>query len=188
MTHINRDDADLARAIADGEEQALNTAYRSHGGAVYGLARRLLRNESLAEDVTQEVFVRLWTRAQRFDAARGNLRSFLLRDAHGRAVDLLRSEEARRAREERDGVRSSAAAPGPEQEVWSAVQSETVQAALSALPERERDAVVLAYYSGLSYKQVAEQLGEPEGTVKSRIRSGLKRLQGPLTSAGLTAS
>jgi len=188
MTDTHREDAEIARAIADGDEQALNTAYRAHGAAVFGLARRLLRNESLAEDVTQEVFVRLWTRAQRFDAARGTLRAFLLRDAHGRAVDLLRSEQARRSREERDGIRSSAPAPGPEQEVWTAVQSETVQVALAALPERERDAVVLAYYRGLSYKQVAEALGEPEGTVKSRIRSGLKRLQGPLTSAGLTGS
>ncbi len=159
-----------------------------HGGAVHSLAARLLRNDTLADEVTQDVFVRLWRRGERFDPERGSLRSYLLRDAHGRAVDLLRAETARKAREEKDALRSSTEHPGPEQEVWSLVQSENVRAALQALPDREREAIVLAYYHGLAYKQVAEALGEAEGTVKSRIRSGLKRLQGPLTQQGLTAT
>jgi RNA polymerase sigma-70 factor (ECF subfamily) len=181
------DDADLVSSASGGDEPALAEIYRRHGGAVHGMARRLLRNDALADDVTQDVFVRLWRNADRFDPGRGTLRAYLLRDAHGRAVDLLRSETARKLREERDGRRSSAAAPGPEQEVWANVQSERVRAALAGLPEGERKAVVLAYYQGLTYKEVAATLGEPEGTVKSRIRSGLKRLRGPLLQEGLVA-
>jgi len=182
----DHDEAALVAAAHGGDSAALERLYRLHGGAVHGLARRLLRNEALADDVTQEVFVRLWRRGDRFDPNRGTLRSFLLRDAHGRAVDLLRAETARRSREETDGRRSSAVAPGPEQEVWDLVRSDHVREALESIPERERQAIALAYYRGLSYKQVAEALGEAEGTVKSRIRSGLKRLQGPLTQRGLT--
>jgi RNA polymerase sigma-70 factor (ECF subfamily) len=181
-----QDEVALVAAAVDGDSGALEAIYLRHGGAVHGLARRLLRSETLAEEVTQEVFVRLWQRGERFDPARGTLRAYLLRDAHGRSVDLLRAEEARRAREQRDADRSSAVAPGPEQEVWTMVQSDHVRAALESLPEREREAIFLAYYKGMAYKQVAEVLGEPEGTVKSRIRLGLKRLQGPLAQRGLT--
>lgn len=175
----------LVAAVHRGDQRALETLYRRHGGAVLGVARRLLRDPAFAEDVAQEVFVRLWRRPERFDPERGSLRGFLLRDAHGRAVDLLRSEEARRAREEKEQSRSSTADPGPEQEVWSSVRSEEVRAALSALPDAEREALVLAYFGGLSYRQVAERLDEPEGTVKSRIRAAMGRLRGPLLSAGV---
>jgi RNA polymerase sigma-70 factor (ECF subfamily) len=182
---MTTDDVALVAAVGDGDQAALEELYRAHGSAVHGLARRLLRNDTLAEEVTQDVFLRLWRRPERFDPERGALRSYLLRDAHGRAVDLLRSETSRRLREEKDAQRSSEAVAGPEQEVWDTVRSERVRLALQALPDREREAVVLAYYRGLTYSQVAEALGEPEGTVKSRIRSALKRLQGPLLSAGL---
>jgi RNA polymerase sigma-70 factor (ECF subfamily) len=182
---MTTDDVALVAAVADGDQAALERLYHAHGPAVHGLARRLLRNDALAEEVTQDVFLRLWRRPERFDPERGVLRSYLLRDAHGRAIDLLRAETSRRLREEKDAQRSSAVEAGPEQEVWDTVRSERVRQALQALPDRERDAVVLAYYRGLSYSQVAEALGEPEGTVKSRIRSALKRLQGPLLGAGL---
>jgi RNA polymerase sigma-70 factor (ECF subfamily) len=184
MATANADET-LVAALPKRDQRALEELYNRHGGAVFGVARRLLRDAALAEDVAQEVFVRLWTRPERFDPKRGALRSFLLRDAHGRAIDLLRSEEARRAREERDHHRSSTAAPGPEQEVWETVQSETIRAALAALPEQEREAVVLAYFGGLSYREVAERLGQPEGSTKSRIRSAMQRLRGTLMSQGL---
>jgi RNA polymerase sigma-70 factor (ECF subfamily) len=132
--------------------------------------------------------VRLWTRPDRFDPDRGALRSFLLRDAHGRAIDLLRAEQARRAREERDMQRSSDSRAGTEEEVMQTVQSEEIRDALAALPEREREAVVLAYFGGLSYREVAERLGQPEGSTKSRIRSAMQRLRGTLMSQGLTGT
>ena len=179
-------DAALVHRISRGDHSALAEAYKAHCAAVIGLARGRLRNATLAEDVAQVVFTRLWRSPERFDASRGSLRSFLLRDTHGRAIDLIRSETARRTREDRDVQQSSAVADGPEYEVWDAVRSSRVRAALGAIPERERAAIQLAFYEGYSYAEVADVLGEPEGTVKSRIRSGLKRLRGPLTQEGLS--
>ncbi len=179
-------DEALAAAAAAGDHGALEVVYQRHAGAVLGLARRVLRNPGLAEEVTQEVFVRFWRDPGRFDPQRAPLRAFLLRDAHGRAVDLLRTETARRAREEREQSQASDQVPGPEQEVWSSIRSERVRSALRGLPVAERDAVMLAFYGGLTYQEVARHLGEPEGTVKSRIRRGLERLRGPLLQEGLT--
>lgn len=179
-------DEALAAAAAAGDHGALEEVYRRHGGAVLGLARRVLRHAGLAEEVAQEVFVRFWRDPGRFDPQRAPLRAFLLRDTHGRAVDLLRTETARRAREERGHARASDQVPGPEQEVWTALVSERVRAALESLPAAEREAVALAFYGGLTYQEVARRLGEPEGTVKSRIRRGLDRLRGPLLQEGVT--
>jgi len=179
-------DVDLAAAVAGGDQGALEALYARHGAAVFGFARRVLRSTPLAEEVTQEVFVRFWRDPGRYDPGRGPLRAFLLRDTHGRAVDLLRAETARRAREERDQALSSGEAPGPEQEVWEAVRSAQVRTALDALPAPEKEAIVLAFYFGLTYQEVARRLGEPEGTIKSRIRRGLERLRGPLLQQGVT--
>lgn len=181
-----RSDEALVAAATTGDHGALEEIYRRYGGAVLGLARRILRQPGLAEEVAQEVFVRFWRDPGRFDPQRAPLKAFLLRDAHGRAVDLLRTETARRAREERDHSRTSGEAPGPEQEVWSRILSERVRVALQRLPAEEREPVVLAFYGGLTYQEVARRLGEPEGTVKSRIRRGLERLRGPLLQEGVT--
>src|SRR6202035_1889221 len=102
-------DAQLVTSIARYSEVALAEAYRRHGGAVYGLARRVLNNSSEAEDVTQEVFLRLWNQPDRFDPARGSLRSFLLAQTHGRAVDAVRASSSRRQREARDATRTAQA-------------------------------------------------------------------------------
>ena len=180
------DDGDLVSAVATArDEAALEEAYRRHSAAVYGLSKRLLRNPEFADEVTQEIFVRLWNRPERFDPARGTLRSFLLADAHGRSVDLIRAETARRAREEKDALVSSETAPDVESLAIAATVSTQVREAVAALSEPERKAVELAYFGGHTYKQVAEILGEPEGTIKSRIRVALKRLRGPLTQTGL---
>ena len=179
-------DEALAGAVAGGDHEALEAVYARHGSAVFGLARRILRSAPLAEEVSQEVFVRYWRDPRRYDPQRAPLRAFLLRDAHGRAVDLLRAETARRAREEREQSLASDEAPGPEHEVWEAVRSAQVRTALEALPAPEKEAIVLAFYAGLSYQEVARRLGEPEGTVKSRIRRGLERLRGPLLQQGAT--
>lgn len=178
-------DAALAFGIARYRQDALAEAYRRHAGAVYGLARRLLQVDALAEEVVQEVFLRLWNQPDRYDPDRGTLRSFLLAHAHGRAVDLLRSEGARRQREERE-ARIAEAGYDLEHEVWDVTTAERVRTALSALPEGERAAIELAYFGGLTYREAAARLDAPEGTVKSRIRSGLKRLRGELAAAGVT--
>jgi RNA polymerase sigma-70 factor (ECF subfamily) len=178
-------DAALVVGIARYQSEALAEAYRRHAGAVFGLARRLLNDRVLAEEVVQEVFLRLWNDADRFDPERGSLRSFLLSHTHGRSVDLMRSEGARRDREERDARRTAEGGYDLEHEVWDLATAQRVRSALDALPEGERRPIELAYFGGQTYKEVAVLLGEPEGTVKSRIRSGLRRLRSELQAAGI---
>ena len=178
-------DASLVLAIARYHQGALAEAYRRHAGAVFGLAKRLLGQQAAAEEVVQEVFLRLWNHAERFDPDRGSLRSFLLAHTHGRAVDLLRSDVARRRREEKDHRQTATSGYDVDHEVWDLAVSEQVRHAVAQLPDGERRAIELAYFGGRTYREVAEDLGEPEGTIKGRIRAGLKRLRVELVSAGM---
>ena len=170
-------DAALVMAVSRYHQDALAEVYRRHAGAVFGLARRLLNEAALAEEIVQEVFVRLWNDPDKFDPSRGSLRSYLLAQCHGRSVDLLRSEMARRRREEKDLRRTAESGYDLEREVWDLALADHVRDALATLPEGEREAIRLAYLGGHTYREVAVMLDEPEGTVKSRIRSGLKRLR-----------
>lgn len=179
-------DASLVLAIARYDQEALAEAYRRHAGAVFGLAKRLLNDQSQAEEVVQEVFVRLWNLPDRFDPGRGTLRSFLLANCHGKAVDVLRSETSRRRREEREARGTAEAGYDIAHEVWDMALAEQVRGALGVLAEPERLAIELAYFGGRTYREAAAELGEAEGTVKSRIRSGLKKLRVELVSAGVT--
>ena len=177
-------DAALVVAIGRWKEQALAEAYRRHSGPVLALAQRILRNRALAEDVVQEVFVRLWRTPDKFDPGRGTLRSYLLAQAHGRAVDILRSEESRRRRETRDASEGAAVArPGPEAQIEDLAMSEEVRKAVGRLPESERDAILLSYFGGRTDREEAHFLSMPEGTIKSRIRTGLHRLRTSLAEA-----
>ena len=178
-------DAGLVVAISRYHQDALAEAYRRHAGAVFGLARRLLADAALAEEIVQEVFLRLWNDPDKFDPGRGSLRSFLLAQCHGRSVDLLRSETSRRRREEKDLRRTAEGGYDLEREVWDLTLADHVREALDALPEPERQAIRLAYLGGHTYREVATMLDEPEGTVKSRIRSGLKRLRVEFAAAGV---
>ncbi len=171
------DDASLISRIAAGDEGALSEAYRRCGHRVYRVAYGLLRREELAEDVTQEVFVRLWRKPHRYDPERGSLGSFLQLDAHGRSVDLIRSEEARAKREITNERQSSVHQTGTEEEAMSMITSERVRNALGRLQHSEREPIAMAFYLGYSYRKVATVLDVPEGTVKSRIRSGLAKLR-----------
>jgi RNA polymerase sigma-70 factor (ECF subfamily) len=177
-------DAVLVVAISRYRQDALAEAYRRHAGAVLALARRLLVDVMLAEEVVQEVFLRLWNQPEKFDPERGALRSYLLTQCHGRSVDLLRSETSRRVREERDARRTAESGYDLEHEVVDLTMAERVKEALETLPEGERQAIALAYFAGHTYREVAELLQEPEGTIKSRIRSGLRRLHSDLVGAG----
>lgn len=176
----------LVEGIVRRDQAALAEAYHLHSKAVYSAAYGVLRRRSLAEDVTQEIFVRLWNRPERFDPSRGSLRSFVRIDARGRAIDLLRSERARREREDKDArLEPSATAGGVEEVAMSHVTSERIMHFLQSLRPEERAPIALAYFDGHSYRKVAELLGLPEGTVKSRIRSGLANLKGLLAGAGI---
>jgi RNA polymerase sigma-70 factor (ECF subfamily) len=181
-------DAALVVAIGRYDEAALEEAYERHGNAVFALARRLLSNRDMAEEVTQEIFLRLWNRPQRFDPERGSLRAFLLSDTHGRSIDVVRSERARREREAKESRMMPRETTDIEGEVWAKVASEQVRTAIATLSDGERRAIELAYFGGYTYREVAEMLGQPEGTVKSRIRTGMKRLKAALTAEGVMPS
>lgn len=177
-------DPDLVRAVATGDHRALEEIHRRHGGAVFGLSRRVLADDALAEEISQEVFLRLWTEPHRFDATRGSLRSFLQRQAHSRSIERVRSEEARRNREERAERIELRTVTDIEAEVVATLRSAAVREALATLEPAERHPIVLAYFGGHSYREVAALLDAPEGTVKSRIRSGLSRLADQLETVG----
>jgi RNA polymerase sigma-70 factor (ECF subfamily) len=178
-------DSALVVAIGRWRQDALAESYRRHAGAVFALARRLLQDKTTAEEVVQEVFLRLWNSPDKFDPERGSLRSYLLAQTHGRAVDLLRSDTSRRRREERDVREAAEAGYDIEHEVWDIAVAERVKEAVFSLPEDERRAIELAYFGGHTYREVAIILEAPEGTVKSRIRSGLRRLRVHLVEAGI---
>lgn len=178
-------DAALVLAVARYRDDALAEVYRRHGGPVFGLARRLLNDPSRAEEVVQEVFLRLWRAPDRYDPDRGSLRSYLLAHCHGRSVDMLRADAARRRREDAQ-LPLSEQTPDIVEEVWDIALSGFVREALEELPEGERIAIEQAYFGGRTYREVAEILGEAEGTVKSRIRSGLRRLRERLQAVGVT--
>ena len=180
-------DATLVVAVGRYRQEALAEAYRRHAGAVFALARRLLNEQNLAEEVVQEVFFRLWDAPEKFDAARGSLRSYLLAQCHGRSVDLIRSEQSRRQREVKEHRQRAEAGYDVEHEVWDLAVAEHVREALVDLPEDERKAIELAYFRGHTYREVALILDQPEGTVKSRIRAGMRRMRRSLADAGVGA-
>ncbi|CAN5489874.1 sigma-70 family RNA polymerase sigma factor [soil metagenome] len=178
-------DAGLVVAISRYHQEALAEAYRRHAGAVFGLSRRLLVDVTLAEEIVQEVFLRLWNQPEKFDPGRGSLRSYLLAQCHGRSVDLLRSETSRRRREEREHRHAAEAGYDLEREVWDMAVADQVKEAIAALPQQERKAIELAYLGGHTYREVASLLDQPEGTIKSRIRAGLRRMRTELVDAGI---
>jgi RNA polymerase sigma-70 factor (ECF subfamily) len=174
----------LARLVA-GDDLALGEVYNLHGAYVFRLARRVTGSERAAEDVVQETFVRLWERPHDVDLSRGSLRTFLGVVAHRRSVDWVRSESRRHAREEKVGHRQgSAPAPDIADDVAGVMTADRVRAALDEVPEAQREAVTMAYFGGFSYREVAERLGIPEGTAKSRMRMALARLAQLLQAEG----
>jgi RNA polymerase sigma-70 factor, ECF subfamily len=181
-------DASLVVAMARYRHDALAEVYRRHAGAVLALAKRLLGRQGQAEEIVQEVFLRLWNHPDRFDAERGSLRSFLLAQTHSRSVDVIRSDSSRRLREERDQRERGPASLDLDRELWDLALAENVKSAMRRLSEGEREAIELAYFGGRTYREVAVMLDQPEGTVKSRIRSGLQRLRAELVASGVATA
>ena len=185
LAHLS--DEALVALAARSEQSALAELYDRFGRPAYGLALRILRDESLAEDAVQEAFLTLWRTAARFVPERGKASTWILTLVHRRAVDIVRREERRRA----DALEQ---APEPEsreavdEEAWLRLQRERVQEALRKLPDQQREAIELAYYGGFTQSELAERLGQPLGTIKSRMFGGLARLRELLGEPGMEMS
>ena len=172
-TSSRQADIALVQQLADGHEGALAEVYRRHGGPVLGLAKRLLRDTDLAQEIVQEVMLRLWNNPEKFDGARGSLRSYLLAHTHGRSVDLIRSESSRRMREERDAQLAVQAGLSLEEEVWEMALADHVRDALSELDEGVRNAIELAYGRKRTLEIATTLAMEPELMLLDEPTSGM---------------
>jgi RNA polymerase sigma-70 factor (ECF subfamily) len=181
FAHLS-DEAVLA-LVARSDESALAELYDRFGRVAYGVALRILRDERLAEDAVQEGFLAAWRNADRFVPERAKASTWLMTLVHRRAVDLVRREDRRRA--EPLGERAELAPSGSaEEDAWLRFERERVQTALQQLPDQQREALELAYYGGFSQSELAERLGQPVGTIKSRMFTGLARLRELLAEPG----
>jgi RNA polymerase sigma-70 factor, ECF subfamily len=162
--------------VAAGDQAAFSTLYDLLAPSVFGVVRRVLRDPSQAEEVTQEVFVEIWRLAARFDPQRGSVRTWAVTIAHRRAVDRVRSEQAYRDRQLRSALDGDVAS-SPDDHALENEDRERAKAALGELSPVQREALEMAFYEGLTHVQIAERLDIALGTVKTRIRDGLIRLR-----------
>jgi RNA polymerase sigma factor (sigma-70 family) len=181
LAHLS-DEALLALA-SRADDAALGELYDRYGRVAYGLALRIVRDRALAEDAVQEAFLAVWRSAGGFLAEHGKPSTWILTLVHRRAVDLVRREERRRAEPLDDVVQPTGEAT--DEEAWLRAQRQVVQEALRRLPPDQREAIELAYYGGFTQSELAERLGQPLGTIKSRMFTGLRRLRELLAEAGL---
>jgi RNA polymerase sigma factor (sigma-70 family) len=175
-------DEDLLAAVARSDEAALGELYDRFGGVAYGLAMRVLRDGALAEDAVQEAFLQVWRSAGTFRPERAKASTWLLTFVHRRAVDLVRREERRRTEPTISAPEPTE--PGADEGAEIRSRREIVQDALRRLPSEQREAIELAYYGGLTQSELAERLGQPLGTIKSRMFTGLQRLRVLLVESG----
>jgi RNA polymerase sigma-70 factor (ECF subfamily) len=169
--------ADLMGQVARGDEAAFERVYAEVSGPVYGLALRIVRDPAQSEEVAQEVLVDVWRTASRYEAGRGSAMSWVMMLAHRRAVDRVRSAQAASEREQRVGSATVPAYDVVAENVQVRLEREQVRRCLSSLTETQRESVTLAYYAGYTYREVAELLKVPLGTIKTRMRDGLIRLR-----------
>ena len=180
LAHLS--DEAVVALVARSDEQALAELYRRFGRLAYGLAFRILRDDALAQDAVQDAFLGAWRAAGRFTAERAKPSTWLLTLVHRRAVDLVRREERRRTEPLQPDTEPVGTEATDEAEV--ATQRQTIRQALRRLPAEQREAIELAYYGGYTQSELAERLGQPLGTIKSRMFTGLRRLRDLLADAG----
>lgn len=180
--------AALLARIRAGDRRAVDELYELFGRPAFALARRILLDDGLAEDVVQEVFLSVWRNPAAFDASRAGVSSWLLAMVHHKAVDAVRREEGHRRRNRRAEDDMALSAPtetrDAEDQAVDRVVSEQVRAALGELPPPQREALALAYYGGYTQREVAALTGVPLGTVKTRMLSGMRKLKAQLAASG----
>ena len=182
-------DEALVALVARGDETALADLYDRVGRIAFGLAFRILRDERLAEDAVQEGFLAAWRTAGGFSADRAKASTWILTLVHRRSVDLVRREERRRAEPLEETTHEAGGTTASAEEVaWLRFERDRVKEALERLPEAQREAIALAYYGGFSQSELAERLGQPLGTIKSRMFTGLRRLRELLADAGFESA
>jgi RNA polymerase sigma factor (sigma-70 family) len=177
LAHLS--DEALVALAARGEEVALAELYDRFGRVAYGLALRIVRDAALAEDAVQDAFLAIWKTAGRFMPERAKASTWILTLVHRRAVDLVRREERRRA--EPLEAATVGTEVGADETAWLRFERDRVQRALRALPDQQREAIELAYYGGFTQSELADRLGLPLGTIKSRMFAGLSQLRKLLT-------
>ena len=175
--HAHLSDEALVALVARGDEAALGELYDRVSRVAYGLALRVLRDERHAEDAVQEAFLQVWRSAASFRADRAKASTWIMTLVHRRAVDLVRREERRHTEPLDDDTPVGAGTELTDEAAWLRFERERVQTALKQLPDVQREALELAYYGGYSQSELAERLGVPLGTIKSRMFSGLARLR-----------
>jgi RNA polymerase sigma-70 factor, ECF subfamily len=171
-------DALVAARLAAGDHTALAEVFDRLAPAVYSGALRVLGHDAAAQDVVEDVFVELWRHPGRYDPDAGPLRAYLIMQAGHRAIDLIRGELRRAARQERSGrLEPGQSDPSPDERVMASETAATVRAAIEKLPESQRRIIELAYFRGLTCREAAQAAGIPEGTAKSRLRLALAKLE-----------
>jgi RNA polymerase sigma-70 factor, ECF subfamily len=172
-------DEELMLLVNNGEPKAFATLYDRHSQAAYCLAYRMMGEKQAAEDLAQEAFIKVWRRAGSYRAQKGSVRTWIFSIVHNRGIDQLRSHASRRRTQEK--IEASAASSQPSEEAfvetWRNTQAEQVREALSTLPKEQLKILELAYFSGYTHVQIAELVGLPLGTVKGRMRLGLKKIR-----------
>ncbi|MEZ4571025.1 MAG: sigma-70 family RNA polymerase sigma factor [Thermomicrobiales bacterium] len=172
-------DAELVRRVADGDHDALSTLYDRHGATVYSVALSVLRDPKTAEDVTQDVFVTLWTQPDRFNPDIGRFAPWFYRVARNRSIDIIRQRKREVMPDEPAvfDLMLGASDDSPADDVVERSQADRVRAALRELPDEQRRLIELAYFGGLTQSQMSSHLNIPLGTIKTRVRTGLHRLR-----------
>lgn len=187
------EDATLIRLIAGEQAEALGALYDRYSRLVFSLALHMLDDPAVAEEVTQDVFLRVWKKAGTYRTDQGKVSTWLVSIARNRAIDVLRQ---RRSRPERNSVGWEELLPGmlpradgsdPEETAAESIQMQRVRAAIAALPIEQQKALAMAYFEGFSHREIAERLGEPLGTIKTRIRIAMQKLREQLEAERRTA-
>lgn len=170
----------LLKRAGRGSQEAFAELYDHLAPLVFGVVRRVVRDPSISEEVTQEVFVELWRLAARHDDGVGSVASWATTIAHRRAIDRVRSEQSARNRIDREGSKRTIVVDQPDERVEATLEAVRVRRAMTRLTSPQREAIELAYFAGHTYREVAVLLDVPEGTIKSRIRDGMIRLRDEL--------